>query len=197
MKKFYYMMLGLVASLMMTSCSDDVERSVNLSGSWTGNLNMYYGIEDRHGHYHEFDAYASDIVFYPDYDYATHGYGKQVDWYDEGPYEKQYYHFDWEIRNGVIYLYYPYDQELNTVVCDYRMTRDTFSGYFQNSKYKFHLHKIADYYDWNCYYDDYCCWGSVDWDDFWDKPVSRASENADSSALNVDKVVKRGRRAAE
>ena len=113
----YYMMLAIAASMMMTACVDeDVERSINLTGSWKGDLNMYYGIEDHRGNYFEFDAEYSDIVFYPDYDFATHGYGKQVDWYLEGPYEKQYYRFYWEILDGVLYLDYPHDPELDTAV---------------------------------------------------------------------------------
>ena len=193
MKKFYYMMLVVFASMMMTSCHDgDVERSINLSGSWNGDLNMYYGFYDRHGEYWEVDAVESDIVFYPDYDYATHGYGKQVDWYDAGPYERQYYHFDWEIHNGVIYLDYPYDPELNTAIYDYRMDRDYFSGYFEGSKFKFRLRKIADYYDWSCYHDNYMYWD----DPYW-KPATRSAETGEDQEATEITVVKRGRRVVE
>lgn len=205
MKKFYYMMLVVFASMMMTSCHDgDVERSINLSGSWNGNLNMFYGY-DSHGYYHEFDASYSDIVFYPDYDYATHGYGKQVDWYDDdfclecqrhhpGLYKRQYYHFDWEIHNGVIYLDYPSNPELNTAIYDYRMDRDYFSGYFEGSKYKFRLRKIADYYDWSCYHDNYMSWG---WDDPYWKPETRSAEADEDQGTTEVTVVKRGRRVVE
>ena len=186
MKKFYYMMLAFVASMMMTACvDDDVERSINLSGSWKGNLNMYYGIEDRHGNYFEFDACYSDIVFYPDHDYATHGYGKQVDWYDEGPYEKQYYRFTWEIVNGVLYLDYPYDHDLDASIYDYYMDRDYFTGYFGNSNFKFRLHKIADFYDWSCYYDDYY---------YWERPWFYSTRADDSQPAADFQVVKRGQR---
>lgn len=181
-------MLIFVASLMMTACvDDDVERSINLSGSWRGNLNMYYGIEDRYGYYHEFDAYKSEIVFYPDYDYATHGYGKQVDWYDDGPYERQYYRFMWEIVNGVIYLDYPHDPELDTAIYDYHMDYDYFTGYFDGSNFKFRLYKIANYYDWSCYHDDYM---------YWEQPWLYNSRSGDAQSDGFQ-VVKRGQRSVD
>lgn len=185
----YYMMLAIAASMMMTACVDeDVERSINLTGSWKGDLNMYYGIEDHRGNYFEFDAEYSDIVFYPDYDFATHGYGKQVDWYLEGPYEKQYYRFYWEILDGVLYLDYPHDPELDTAVYEYYMGRDYFSGYFKNSDYKFRLYKITDYYDWSCYHDDYM---------YWERSGYYSTRSADEDSTDAApefKVVKRGRR---
>ena len=61
---------------------------------------MYYEYEYR-GHIYTFDSYDTDIVFYPEYDYATYGYGYQVDWYEEGPYERMSFKFNWEIRDGV------------------------------------------------------------------------------------------------
>lgn len=194
MKYFYFLMLAFVSSMMMTSCvDDDVERSINLSGSWEGNLNMFYGIEDRFGNYYEFDAYSSNIVFYPDYDYATHGYGKQLDWYDEGPYEKKYYRFSWEIYDGVIYLDYPYAPELNTEIYEYYMDRDYFSGYFKGSNHKFRLYKKTDFYWTN--YDD--SWSYKYWKREWygysayDTRFVGVDQKTENTEFNI---VKRGRR---
>lgn len=204
MKKLYYylsVMLLVVAPLLMSSCHDgDVERAIYLSGSWTGDMKMYYGIEDRHGHYVEFDASLTDIVFYPEYEYATYGYGKQVDWYDEGPYERQYYYFEWRVRNGVLELYYPEDKDLDTKIYDYDMANGYFTGYFGNSNTKFRLRKVEDYY-WDPYYDDcYMYWSSDCWYDyFYDdpyywSPYTRASQETTNTEAVEGKIVKRGSR---
>ncbi len=103
-----------------------------------------------------YKSYDTRMVFYPDYNYATHGYGKQVDYYDRGPYRYQYYTFYWSVDRGIITLTYPHDPDLNTTIYDYRMTPDYFSGYFGDSNEKFRLYKMTDYYNWGAYNGD---WG--------------------------------------
>ena len=62
--------------LMFTSCSDDdTEEAMHLSGQWQGDWGMYYGYTYPNGDYVEYDSYDTDIIFDPDYEYATHGYG--------------------------------------------------------------------------------------------------------------------------
>lgn len=199
MKKLYYylsVMLLVVAPLMMSSCHDgDVERAVTLSGQWYGDFGMYYTYVYK-GHEYTFNSYDTDIIFYPKYDYATHGWGKQVDWYEEGPYEKQYYRFNWEIRDGVIYITYPHDPELNTAIYDYVMDRDFFSGYFDNGGSRFKLRKIADYYDWDCYYDDYYYYDRDHWYDYYGGWTRSAEESIDAKKADGE-IVKHGNRFVE
>lgn len=196
MKKFYfYLSFVLVAlsSLMMVSCDDDVDRAITLSGSWRGDFGMYYIYEHR-GKEIQYNSYDTDIVFYPDYDYATHGYGKQVDWYERGPYEKMYYKFDWRIRDGVIYLTYPHNPELNTAIYDYTMSHNTFTGYFDNANDRFRLYKIADYYDWDYYHDDYYYYDRYDWYDdyFYSSRAASVEEDNEPGA-----IIKQGNRFSE
>lgn len=149
-------LMMVFAMAFFTSCEqrEDVNKSMVISGQWTGDFGMYYDYQYR-GKVYTFEAYKTDLVFYPDYDYATHGYGKQVDYYDDGPYSYQYYQFEWSVKYGIIYLYYREVPELNTKISNYKMTNDYFSGQLGNSSSTFRLYKIADYYDWTPYVNDY------------------------------------------
>lgn len=156
-------LLGICAAF--TSCTDeDVDESMILSGQWQGNWGMYYDYEYR-GKIYTFDSYDTDIVFYPEYDYATYGYGYQVDWYNRGPYTRMSYRFRWSIKDGIVYLTYPGYPEYNTSIREYYLNNSRFTGYFTNGTEKFTLHKIADYYDWSYYYDygDYHYWYNDSW----------------------------------
>lgn len=155
----------LMMGAMFTSCmSDDAEEAMYLSGQWTGNFGMFYNYEYR-GEIYQFNSYDTDIVFYPDYQYATRGYGEQVDYYYEGPYEKMCLRFYWEINRGVIYLDYPRYPEYTTQIRDYSLTDASFRGYFVNGTNEFRLRKIAGYYDWGYYesYGDYYYWNNPNW----------------------------------
>lgn len=163
MKRFFGMLTAMVmTSLTFTSCYDeDVETSITLSGDWCGYFGMYYVYVDRHGHETPYDSYKTDISFYPDYDYATHGYGYEVDYYGvDSPYRKIYHSFDWDIRNGNIYLTYNDEREYDTVIRDYRMDEYLFTGYFDKGTTRFRLEKYGYYYDWNPYWDE---WGYDGW----------------------------------
>lgn len=180
MKKFnlWGLMAGIFCStlalLSFTSCGDDdINMSVNLSGDWQGDFGMYYDFYDRHGRYVDtFDSYDTDISFLPDYDYATHGYGYQVDYYDYGPYTRVYHSFEWNIRNEVLYLHYAGESELDTAIFDYFMNGSSFTGYFEGSKTRFSLRKYRDFY-WDPYWNDFGYYGhgpgygyyyNLDWD---------------------------------
>jgi len=189
--------LGLCA--MFTSCrDDDTEEAMILSGQWQGNWGMYYEVEDPWGNIVAFDSYDTDIVFYPDYDYATHGYGYQVDWYNEGPYSRMSYRFDWSINNGVIRLSYPGYPEYNTSIRDYRINNNRFTGYFSTGTEPFYLNKIADYYNWSYYYDweyHYWVYDSWSWDYYYTKTRGTAPTGDTPTAEN--RIVKIGSRLAE
>ena len=144
-----------------TSCMDeDTERSMALSGQWTGDWGMYYDYQDYYGRVYRCYSYRTDIVFYPDYDYATHGYGYQVDWYGrDSYYEKLSFRFVWSIRNGIVDIYYPGYHEYDTFIRDYSLSNNYFRGYLGNSNTSFRLSKIWDYYNWSYYYGyDYYPW---------------------------------------
>lgn len=196
MKRYFYFLAFIALTIgTFTSCEEDIMKSRTLSGEWTGYFGSYYiwGYSDKYGYHEvEFESDHVDMQFVPDYDNATHGYGTEVDYYSEGPYRYQYYHFDWDIINGTIYLTYPSSPDMDVAIRNYRMNNDYFSGVCGNTE--FSLRKIVDYYDWSCYYDDY---GYGEWNFSW--APSRSTEGGDSIAtptpeIKQGKVVRRGNR---
>lgn len=188
------MILTLSSVSLFTSCDDDVDQAIALSGQWYGDFGMCYYWTDGYGREYRFDSYDTNIIFYPEYDYATYGYGKQVDYYDYGPYTYQYYYFYWELENGVLYLTYPYDSGLNTYISDYAMNSNYFSGYIGDSNTRFTLYKLVDYYDWSSYSEDY----SYGWNSDYYYLNSRSSSDInsnDSLAIDTTQIkIRRGNR---
>ena len=184
MKKFFSLLAIMVsAALSLISCDEDVAISNTLSGDWKGNFGMYYDYYDRHGKYVEtFDCYDSDIRFLPDYEYATHGIGYQVDYYDFGPYRRMYHTFDWDVRNENIYLHYHGESEYDTVIRDFRMTNRYFEGYFSNGSEKFKLVKISDFY-WDSHWGDY---GYDYYDDWYGFAPTRSGAANDSIPADLE-----------
>ena len=187
-------LIAALGSLWLISCEDeDSTQAMVLSGQWTGNFGMYYDYEYR-GRVYSFDADYTDIVFYPDYDYATHGWGKQVDYYYDGPYSYLYYRFDWRVDQGIIYLRYPYDSALNVTISDYKMNNDRFSGWFEGgAPSRFSLYKIVDYYDWTPYVEIYG-WGASGWtpDYYYDSRSDRADSLQVPFRSDEGRVLRRG-----
>lgn len=199
MKRFYgrvmMVALAVLSTMAFTSCDEDVEEAMCLSGEWSGDFGMYY--EYRYGdRWYAFDAHYTNLVFYPEYEYATYGYGKQVDFYRDGPYSHQYYEFYWEVRNGVIYMEYPYDRELNVAIRDYRISSRKFSGWIGDTH--FELYKLRDFY-WNDYYNS----GGYGygWNDYWywdDYYYSKTRGAESSGSVGVDEQnIRRGNRFME
>lgn len=154
----------LIAMTTFTSCMDrDTVTSANLSGEWEGDFGMYYVVSDRWGRDYRYDSYCTYLSFTPVYSLANHGTGKQVDYYYSGPYERQYYSFDWQVRDGNIYLYYPYDPQLDCCIYKYSMTSSRFSGRLGCNGTDFHLRKLSDFYDWTACDGNYGCWSRNDW----------------------------------
>lgn len=142
-KVFILMSVALVAMFGLSSCnSDDQDEAMVLSGEWRGDWKMWY--EDDFGH--RFYAENTSLKLVPDHRYSTRGYGIQVDSYSHGEYRYLWYKFDWEVRNGIIYIDYRYDDELDTFIRDYRLDNNYFSGYFGNSSTRFRMAKISDWY---------------------------------------------------
>ena len=180
----------MVAMLSLSSCGMvigweedmDVKQSIKFAGQWTGDFGMYYTYR-HHGRLYTFDSYDTDIVFYPEHDGATWGYGKQVDYYERGPYSHIYNRFNWEIRNGIVYLQYHSDPSLDCAIYDYRMTSDRFQGRFGSSNDRFYLTKIADYYDWSIYRDYYYYYPNGGW--YW-APVNGLAEPDEPKRINME-----------
>lgn len=188
MKKTNLLLTCLMAMFTLfafTSCdTEDHDRAMVLSGEWTGYFGMYY-----FDGYREYDAYRTDISFTPAPGHRPYGTGIQVDHYRyPAPYSYLYYRFNWEIRNGVIYLSYPYDPELDVAIYEYDMTNNSLTGYVGTTW--FSLRKIYDYYDWTPYVNDYgyCGWGYAN---------TRAGEDTDSTSTQEMPQIKVGNRFKE
>ncbi len=169
---YYILMLGSENVIKITSTSDEVLTLNKVEGipevptedeyfnykaianQWTGNLGISYTYSYR-GREYSFKADYTDIIFYPKTNLDTYGLGKQVDFYNDGPYTYQYYEFYWSVDRGTIYLRYPYAPELNTAISDYRIDNDRLTGRFKGSNSIFTLNKIVDYYDWTPYVEIY------------------------------------------
>ena len=203
-KHFHFITAALVSVMLFnTSCQEleDYNQSITLSGQWTGDFGMYYDYEYR-GHLLTFDSYDTDIVFYPEFGGATYGYGKQVDFYKQGPYTHIYHYFDWDISRGIVRLRYKSEPSLNCDIYDYRMTSSRFTGYFGGSNSSFSLVKIADYYNWAVYDGWYYCYDRDYWYDgypFYAKSNVAASDSTtvdhtDATADDTGRIVKYGKR---
>lgn len=144
MKKFFTILFVAVATaISFSSCSSDDEMEARvLAGEWEGDWGMWY--VDTHNY--KWYADVTNVRF--NHEHRTHGTGLQVDYYRHGPYEYLYYKFDWEVRDGVIYLTYRHDHDLDTEIFDYKLTNDTFDGYFGMSRKWFSMDKIRDFHYW-------------------------------------------------
>ena len=168
MKKFYtYLaaMMMILAGFSLTSCEDDdVDRAIDLSGAWTGDMGMFVEVDYINGSV-DYNAYRTDIEFTPHSKYSTHGEGYQVDYYDHPcPYRYTCYNFQWTVDNGQIILRYYDNPELNATIYDYRLTSSIFDGRIGNTR--FTLDKLRDFYRyWDNYYSG--SWSSyfyITWD---------------------------------
>lgn len=200
--KGHYFLIAIIlmmSAFALTSCVDmeDTSQSMVLSGEWRGDFGMYYTYVDGRGRHYTFDSYDTRLTFIPAYSQAQHGRGTQVDYYEYGPYEYQYYKFSWSVNNGNIYLTYDYDHELDTRISNYRMTNDYFSGTFASSGTSFRLYKIADYYNWTPYVNIYGYDSRDDWYDNYPyyAPYSRSNgEELQDSTSATGYVLSRGRK---
>lgn len=181
--------IALISISSLTSCDEDVDRSIVLAGQWTGDFKMYYS--DGYGN--TFDAEYSDIQLIPAYNYATYGTGQEVDFFSNRPYgydgygrpiycplRYQTFYFKWEVKDGYIYLYYPYNSDLNVAIYDYSLSPARFRGYFGDSHTFFDLHKLEDFYwsDYN-YNDNYYGYGY--WNSYYRKALPTEEKTISSS----------------
>lgn len=196
MKKHFVILIAALAMMAgFSSCSSDPdeERAIALSGEWKGDWGMWY--RDEFGHI--YDAEYTYIRLEPDYAYATHGYGYQEDYYRRGRYRYLWYRFDWEVRNGVLYLYYPHNHELDCAIYDYHLTNNYFTGYFGDSYDRFRLSKLSNFYHWTptIVVDAYF---GYDLYDYYSKPYEGATRsNTGEKAPAIVKYGSHMRQAAE
>lgn len=183
MKTWMMMLFMAMTAVFLGSCDEDNRLAFRLDGAWRGDFGMNYTIEYR-GRLYTFDSYDTYLIFYNDGIAASHGWGKQVDYYDFGPYERQYYSFRWRIRDGIIYITYPHNPELTVEIHDYKMNFSHFTGWFGNSDVHFDLRHLSDDYDWDYYRNDYCYFERSGWSygsyPYYAKTRGEAAAQADS-----------------
>ena len=158
-------LLVMAMALMCVSCDDDAEMAINLEGEWTGDFGM--SVADRYGNI--FDAEYSNIRFY--WDGGSHGHGEQIDYYRfPSPMRWQSYYFTWRVSNGVLYMKYMYDSQLNCAIYDYYMDGSYFTGRIQStyggSDFRFKLFKLYDFNGWGIY-DTHIGYGYDYYDDYY------------------------------
>ncbi len=196
--KFGFLLIS-VMTLFLTACDDDIMQSRMLSGKWQGDWGMYYQYEHR-GRIYTFECYDTRIEFFPDHAMASSGYGRQIDYYDYGPFAYQYYYFHWYIRDGIVILNYPYDPALNTSISEYRMTNNVFSGYFINGYDRFYLRKWVDHFDWSSY-NAYYCYGPRDYHFPYYAPRHSEEQTteiiSEGTASTDGRIIRRGSRLFE
>ncbi len=132
----------LVAMLCFSSCSADENEARVLSGEWHGDWSMWY--EDEFGR----TWTSNDTYIRFDRGRSTSGEGTQVDYYRRGPYEYLVYRFYWSVSDGVIYLTYPHDPEMDVAIYDYHLSNRVFDGYFGSSRASFTMDKISSFEYW-------------------------------------------------
>lgn len=143
--------LMLVAMFGLVSCDiidmefynnldDDI--AYTISGHWFGDMDMYDSYTGE-------KARGSEIEFYQNGPNFYSGTGVEVDYY--------YYsrpitnHFDWEVFDGVLYLYFD-DPDLDCIIVDYRLSATSFTGFIESYdgySTRFNLRNYERY--WNDY----------------------------------------------
>lgn len=157
MKHFFFAITTALALITgFSSCDDDRDRSIVLSGEWEGDFFAYYEYCFDEMPDKWFRAYADEsvLVFTPNHYRASHGYGYEVDFYtsacahNNAPYERFVNQFEWGIEDGHIYLTFKDDHNLDVYITRYELDNEVFSGRFESGN-PFCLYKVEDYYDYS------------------------------------------------
>lgn len=175
MKKTYLYTLLLSVLMLLTGCDEDAYQADTLQGGWTGTISTYY--------YDRWGLTGSDYrttIYFDRYD-AYGGEGYEVDYKLSSRYRDYYYSpIEWEVRNGVIRIYYP-DDDYYVEISNYLLNASVFEGYMYdgtNRDIEFHL-----YYD-----------GSFDWEPYWGydgyPAFTRAAEPAGTAKAGTPQVRK-------
>ena len=132
--------------LTLTSCKD-TDDSIDLSGEWFGDMASFF--IDEYGN--TYWAEHTEITFIPDHEYATYGYGEEVDYFDAPcPLIYQNLYFKWRIKKSVLYLTFPDAPDMNVEIRDYHFThgrsRLEFVIVIKDIPLPCTLYKLSDYY---------------------------------------------------
>ncbi len=169
----------------------DRGRARVVSGEWQGDFGMFYAVVNPiTGQSVQFDSRNSYVLFQPNYYGASAGWGKQIDFYENGPLSRRYHRFYWEVRNGVLYLSYPSDHKLDVAIYDYYLSNSLFTGRAGDSNFRFSLRNLS-FTGWNTYSGDYYDYDNVAWS--WS--AYRGTSADDTSTVQTPLVVTSGRRA--
>lgn len=153
MKKIYTI-LSIIISMMsmatLTGCSEDVLIAQDLRGVWRGELSQDY-YDHRWGHVTEYTEV--EYEFYDDAFSMRKGSGVEYSYDRRG--RGSACGFDYEVRNGNIYLYF--DDGADIVITDYRLNERIFSGFFQDAHTgediaRFSLVRVHSYYSNDIYW---------------------------------------------
>lgn len=124
------MLLLSLTVLSLTSClDDDVDQAYDMNGIWQGTIQGNYYADRFHS-----NDYDTEIQFVQTGTFNAGGRGVEID-YPRDPRQPYYeVEFDWEVRNGKIYLDY-YDG-YRVIIRDYELytvgNGMRFRGYFDD-----------------------------------------------------------------
>ncbi len=158
MKKFYsiitILFLGFSA-LTLTSCDEDDMIGYSLEGTWEGKMYSSCTIDGE-----TFSVSKTQIEFLTDPFTNRSGYGYWVDYYSRAPWDRWASRISWEVRNGVICIYFREDGGY-IEIHDYRLNDNHFTGWFYDSDNvvcDFRLYHTSSP-NWNDY--EWGYWGST------------------------------------
>ncbi|MCR5312947.1 MAG: hypothetical protein K6E54_04755 [Bacteroidaceae bacterium] len=96
-------LLFSIVGLVMTSCEDEEVNGVTISGRWEGDMKMEMKATSP-----QLEQEATLVAKYTkiyfqssENAFAESGLGKQIDYYDYGPYKQYYREFHWSINKSV------------------------------------------------------------------------------------------------
>lgn len=134
-KSIFSMMIIAIMAVSFTSCDTDADQADALLGIWQGTI-------DNSNYYQ--NGYDTEIRFYGDFIYG--GTGDEYD-RDIRTGDVFYSSFSWNVKNGVISIYYDNTDDFRDVaISNYNFNGKYFEGYMYN--HHFQLTKIVDWSNW-------------------------------------------------
>ena len=171
MKKIFYLLM-MIPAFVLTSCDTDEMVADRLTGAnWEGWLGTYYqniwGDEFQDGKFHT--VWRFDAAYYD----ATYGTGYEVDYSLTDRRDYAYSAFNWEVRNGNIYIDYR-NRDWNNVRIDwedYDISHNHFRGVMYDWEDRVYRFDLKNNTGWN-------------WDDF-DIHFGFRTRGAESDSIPV------------
>ena len=183
MKKIYTMLMMAMMALAFTSCDTDEDIAYTLEGTWKGNMYISSYWNGR-----TYDATYSEVTFLKDPGVYSSGSGYWVDYYSNAPWDYVANHIDWNVRYGVIHVYFR-EEGTSLEIRDYHLNYDRFFGmiYEEGHSVDFELYNTSRPNYGNYY------WGYDSWyDSYWAR-----TRSTDSDSTKVIEKPKRMLRSAE